>query len=83
LVVAPTRLCGRPSAWPPPHHWGRDDLVQVELADNLADGWQLWMRFVEAGAAWDGTDAIQDQPDADLLLHDGALSFTRLVATAR
>lgn len=63
-------------------HWS-SGLVEVETADTVPNGWDLWMRFVEASAAWDGQDTIVGQPDAQLLLDNPDLTFTRLVAVAR
>jgi SAM-dependent methyltransferase len=63
--------------------WERSGVVDVELADDLPGGRDLWLRFLEANMAWEGTGTIEDQPDAELLFHpDGAgLGFTRIVAT--
>lgn len=61
-------------------HWQSSGLVHVEHADNIPNGWNLWMRFVEASAAWDGQDSVEEQPDGQLLLDNRDLSFTRVVA---
>lgn len=63
--------------------WEESGLVTVDLADSIPDGWGLWMRFLEAGAAWAGEGTAADQPDAAMLLSDTNrnLGFTRVLAT--
>lgn len=54
-------------------------VVEVERADMLDDGWSLWWQFVEAGMAWEGTEAPNH--DGPVLLANRDLGFTRMVAT--
>jgi SAM-dependent methyltransferase len=65
-------------------HWERSGAVDVEVADLHPSGWDLWYRWCEAGAAWDGTDTTESG-DADLLLTESgrALTFSRVVARIR
>ena len=62
--------------------WEASGVVEVEVADEVPSGRDLWLRFLEAGAAWDGSGDIKAQPDAELLFskHGRSLGFTRLVA---
>jgi hypothetical protein len=63
---------------------GEIGVVDVVLADEMTDGRELWLRFLEANAAWMGRGAREDQPDAELLREHGeALGFTRLVGRRR
>jgi cyclopropane fatty-acyl-phospholipid synthase-like methyltransferase len=61
-------------------HWSKTGLVEMELADNLAHGWQLWAEWneccVQAGA---GLSAARE---AEMLRLDGGqtFTFTRVVA---
>jgi len=59
--------------------------VDVDLADQIPGGRGLWIRFLEANAAWTGEGDTRDQPDGELLFspHGVNLGFTRLVATKR
>jgi SAM-dependent methyltransferase len=63
--------------------WDRSGVVRVDLADAIPGGRELWLRFLEANAAWTGEGELQDQPDGELLFspHGSNLGFTRLVAT--
>jgi cyclopropane fatty-acyl-phospholipid synthase-like methyltransferase len=65
--------------------WEREGVVDIALADDIPDGRALWLRFLEANAAWTGTGELADQPDGELLFseHGESLGFTRLVATRR
>jgi SAM-dependent methyltransferase len=65
--------------------WEREGVVDIELADDLPGGRALWLRFLEANAAWTGTGELPDQPDGELLFSEqgATLGFTRLVATRR
>lgn len=58
--------------------WAQSAQVEVVHAEMLDAGWDLWWQFVEAGMAWAGSD--DPGPDAPLLLENGALGFTRIVA---
>lgn len=62
--------------------WEASGVVDVEVADEIPGGRELWIRFLEAGVAWGGAGDVQSQPDAGLLFseHGGSLGFTRLVA---
>ena len=65
-------------------HWEMSGAVDVELADMHPDGWDLWYRWCEIGAAWAGTDA-GESGDAELLLTGSgrSLGFTRVVGRVR
>jgi cyclopropane fatty-acyl-phospholipid synthase-like methyltransferase len=65
-------------------HWSKTGLVEIESADNLADGWQLWAEWneccAEVGAGLgDGSVAARE---AKMLRLDGGqtFTFTRVVA---
>jgi hypothetical protein len=55
--------------------------VDVERAEPLPKGWDLWYRWSEVDAAWAGGDA-GDTGDAALLLTQSGrtLGFARVVA---
>jgi SAM-dependent methyltransferase len=62
-------------------HWRRTRCIEVERAEMVPDGWDLWWRFQQAGAAWSGDDpaAVHDGPM--LLAEAGrSLEFVRVVA---
>lgn len=65
--------------------WSRSGAVDVETADMLPDGRQLWYRFLEAEAAWDGSPVAADRGDAAMLNSAAGrdLGFTRVVARRR
>jgi SAM-dependent methyltransferase len=65
-------------------HWEQSGVVDVEVADLHPTGWELWYRWCEVGAAWDGTDTAESG-DAELLLTESgrALTFARAVARTR
>ena len=65
--------------------WEGSGLVDIELADDIPGGRALWLRFLEANAAWTGTGELEDQPDGEVLFseHGAALGFTRVVANRR
>ena len=59
--------------------WRRSGVVDVEVADSLPDGWNLWMKWettAKASGLW------QRNGDIDLLTADGGeyFGFTRIVA---
>jgi cyclopropane fatty-acyl-phospholipid synthase-like methyltransferase len=62
-------------------HWSKTGLVEIELADNLAHGWQLWAEWDECCAqAGNGKDWVERE--AEMLRLDGGqtFTFTRVVA---
>ena len=63
-------------------HWQRSGVVDVEVADQLEDGWRLWLRWEEVRLALDG-DAPREV--ADMLRADTGrhLGFVRSVARRR
>ena len=65
--------------------WERSGMVDIVTADEIPDGRALWVRFLEANAAWTGTGELEDQPDGELLFseHGSTLGFTRLIARRR
>jgi SAM-dependent methyltransferase len=65
--------------------WERSDVVDIEVADAPADGRDLWIRFLDAGIAWDGRGERETQPDAEYLFapHGDGLGFSRIVARRR
>lgn len=65
-------------------HWSKAGLVEVERADNLADGWRLWAEWNEccaqAGAGLGG-GAVAAREAEMLRLDEGqTFAFTRVVA---
>jgi SAM-dependent methyltransferase len=71
-----------PSWWH--RHWSKTGLVEVERADSLAGGWQLWAEWSE-GCAQAGVGvnkAAVAAREAELLRLDGGqtFAFTRVVA---
>jgi cyclopropane fatty-acyl-phospholipid synthase-like methyltransferase len=71
-----------PSWWR--RHWSKTGLVEVELVDNLADGWQLWAEWneccAEVGAGLGGGSVAARE--AEMLRLDGGqtFAFTRAIA---
>jgi cyclopropane fatty-acyl-phospholipid synthase-like methyltransferase len=70
-------------------HWAKTGLVEIEVADSMADGWQLWAEWdeccAEVGAGAGGGSAAARAADlawAEMLRQDqGQLfGFTRVVA---
>ena len=61
-------------------HWSKTGRVEVELADNLADAWQLWAEWNECCAQAGAVDWAARE--AEMLRLDGGqtLTFTRVVA---
>jgi cyclopropane fatty-acyl-phospholipid synthase-like methyltransferase len=64
--------------------WSGTSAVEVEHAEMIPDGWNLWWRFLELEAAWSGTPP-EDEGDAALLLAPNGkdLGFSRVVARRR
>jgi SAM-dependent methyltransferase len=63
-------------------HWQKMGLVDVTTADQMPDGWKLWLRWLEA-CEQAGAPSAPDE--ADMLRADGGryLGFTRVVARRR
>lgn len=63
-------------------HWERSDAVDVEVADLVPDGADLWLRWLEVCAAH---GYPYDERELAMVREDGgrALGFTRLVARVR
>ncbi len=61
--------------------WSRSGAVEAVGAEMIADGWELWHRWAQAGAAWEGK-ALEDAPDSGMLLPESGrgLGFTRVLA---
>jgi len=61
--------------------WEKSGVVDISVADDLPGGHDLWLRFLEASAAWTGSGDPHSEPDAELLFSPGGstLGFTRLV----
>jgi cyclopropane fatty-acyl-phospholipid synthase-like methyltransferase len=62
-------------------HWSRTRGVDVESAEMVADGWDLWYRDLTACAAWSGT-SVGEQSDAAMLMSDEGrtMGFVRAIA---
>lgn len=65
-------------------HWAKTGLVEIEVADGLADGWQLWAEWNEC-CAQAGAKAPLSAREAEMLRLDGGqtFAFTRVVAKRR
>jgi cyclopropane fatty-acyl-phospholipid synthase-like methyltransferase len=67
-------------------HWQKTGLVDVEIADTLADGWKLWLEWNEVCAQF-GRQNLADvvRREAEMLRVDAGrtLGFTRLIARRR
>lgn len=62
-------------------HWSRTNGVEVERAEMVPMGWDLWYRYLQAGAAWEGSDVEENQETGLLLSPRGrTLGFARVVA---
>jgi cyclopropane fatty-acyl-phospholipid synthase-like methyltransferase len=61
------------------NHWGKTSLVEIEVADNLPDGWNLWMKWETTLKA---SGFMKRGGDIELLTADNGkhLGFTRVVA---
>ncbi len=60
-------------------HWEQTQLVDIELADNLPDGWKSWLSFEEAKIAA-GTNRWDDEAPALRADQGRYLGFVRMVA---
>ncbi|MEO8270842.1 MAG: methyltransferase domain-containing protein [Aureliella sp.] len=77
LKVEPSMWCLHSSAWWR-RHWERTGIVDVELADNMPDGWRLWLEWHRAVAP-DNRLEIQSV-EADRGRH---LGYNRVVGRRR
>ena len=61
--------------------WSRSGAVKAVEAGMMADGWDLWHRWAEAGAAWEGKP-LEEMPDAGMLLPESgrSLGFAHILA---
>jgi cyclopropane fatty-acyl-phospholipid synthase-like methyltransferase len=59
-------------------HWQRSGVVDVELADTLADGWQFWRDWIKLVAPENRTEIAAVEADAGR-----CLSYVRAVARRR
>jgi cyclopropane fatty-acyl-phospholipid synthase-like methyltransferase len=63
-------------------HWEKTELVNIELADNLPDGWRHWLLFRESQK--ESTDDEDGEESAALRSDQGRyLGFVRIVARKR
>jgi SAM-dependent methyltransferase len=60
--------------------WDATPGVDVQRVETLPGGWELWHRFCEAAAAWDGHHRVADVPDGPLLLAERELGFAGMLA---
>jgi cyclopropane fatty-acyl-phospholipid synthase-like methyltransferase len=60
-------------------HWEQSGMVDIELADSIPNGWELWLRWLETSLAlgYPGSEK-----EAEMLRADAGrnLGFTRMVA---
>jgi SAM-dependent methyltransferase len=65
-------------------HWRRTKGIEVDRVEMVADGWDLWYRYMAAGAAWSGT-RVDEQVDAAMLLSSAGrtMGFVRAIAHRR
>ena len=63
-------------------HWAKTELVDIEVADTLADGWRDWLQFERAKKAA-GTSRSDDEIPALEADQGRYLGFVRLVARRR
>ena len=61
--------------------WSRSGAVESVEAEMMTGGRELWLRWAEADAAWQGI-RLEDSTDAQMLLPESgrSLGFTRVVA---
>jgi hypothetical protein len=45
-------------------HWGRTGIVDVEVADTLADGWRFWVRWLRLVAPDNAVEIAALEADA-------------------
>jgi cyclopropane fatty-acyl-phospholipid synthase-like methyltransferase len=65
-------------------HWSKTGLLEIEIADSLPDGWQLWAEWneccAEVGAGLDGGSLAAREAEMLRLDQGQTLTFTRVVA---
>jgi cyclopropane fatty-acyl-phospholipid synthase-like methyltransferase len=65
-------------------HWSKTGLLEIELADTLADGWQLWAEWneccAETGAGLNGGSVAAKEAQMLRIDQGQTLAFTRIVA---
>jgi SAM-dependent methyltransferase len=62
-------------------HWRRTRGIEVERAEMVAGGWELWWRGEQADGAWTGRDPASGEDGALLVSEEGrSLGFGRIVA---
>jgi SAM-dependent methyltransferase len=73
----PAMWCVHSPAWWR-RHWERTGIVDIELADTMADGWQLWL-------AWHRTIAPDNLVEIEAVQSDGGrhLGYYRVVGRRR
>jgi hypothetical protein len=59
-------------------HWQRTELVDIEVADDLADGWKLWALWHRAW--WSHNTVEIEAVEADAGRH---LTYNRVIARRR
>lgn len=64
-------------------HWEMSGTVDVERADPLPAGWDLWYRWCEVDAAWSGGEATDFGARLLLTQSGRTLGFARVVARGR
>jgi SAM-dependent methyltransferase len=59
-------------------HWERTGIVDIEIADSMADGWRLWL-------GWHKSEYPNNRPEIDVLEADRGqyLGYIRMVARRR
>ncbi|MEZ6095587.1 MAG: methyltransferase domain-containing protein [Pirellulaceae bacterium] len=57
-------------------HWNRSGVVDVEVADDLADGWEYWLR-------WQQVIAPDNAPEINALQADAGQNLTYVRAVAK
>ena len=62
--------------------WSHSGAVEGVRAWMLADGWDLWLRWSEAGAAWEGKP-VEESPDAPFLLPPSGRSLGFTLVTGK
>jgi cyclopropane fatty-acyl-phospholipid synthase-like methyltransferase len=59
-------------------HWGRTSIVDIDVADTLADGWQLWLEWLRLVAPRNATEIHVVEADSG-----GQLGYVRVVGRRR